>query len=229
MTATYQPQSFSRSAAIALAWALSTALALVLSRLAIDAMPYEFRIVMFFFGSPSLLGMLQGLVLGRFFPNAWHWIPVTLLGSLLSWVALFLAFIMGAGIADATPLNVPEAIVCGGLAGIAGFGMGFAQWMYLRQHVRRSGWWILATAIAIAIGGGSSMCSGLPFAATTDWVKQLAIGGILGGAIKGITLAWLLRQPRTLEATSADYRSGSSESGINSSALPQSIQMTYSP
>ena len=205
MTVASRPEGFPQSAAIAIAWAVSTAVALVLSRLAIEAMP-DFVAFLFFIGSPCLLGAMQCLVLLRLLPNAWEWVPVTALGSLLAWLFVLGSFFVAARIVDSTfvTVDISPVLGCGTFAGVGGVGMGLAQWLYLRRHLKRSAWWLLASAIALAIGGGPSLCMGFPYGSSDIWLQTLAIGGILGGLVKGGTLAWLLRQPKTAMTAAAE-------------------------
>ena len=204
MTATYQPPTRTRSTAIFIAWAASTALALPLSSMAIDNLNDTLASTfMFFIGSPALIGLLQGILLSRLLPNAWQWLPATLLGSLFSWMMFFVLF----AFAELTNLSflswLPDIFSCVIFSGGSGIGMGIAQWLYLRKHLQRSRWWIVATAIAIGIGAGPSFCSSIPLNNSTNWPELLTIGGLLGGAIKGVALVWLLHQPKTLEAASS--------------------------
>ena len=203
MTGVSQSTGTLLSVAIAIAWAVATAIALVLTNVALNLTNLSYEMWIVFLGSPFLLGVMQWLVLRWFLPNAGWWVVLTIVGCGLGWVsALGLAFAV-ASLADVTsiylPMWVPEALMCGWVAAVGGVAIGLAQWLYLRRHLRRAAWWILASAIALAIGGGPNLCSGLAVYSAHNWPLILAVGGLAGGIIKGGTIVWLLQKPRTVE------------------------------
>jgi len=75
----------------------------------------------------------------------------------MSWIALTVLGLI-AGSAWAFPIGVPVFAVLGAMAGtpvvlgVIGLGLGTAQWPLVRQRLRRSGWWILASAGGLAVG-----------------------------------------------------------------------------
>ena len=66
---------------------------------------------------------------------------------------------------------------------VGGASLGIAQWLVLRRHVSRPGWWVLASTVGFAV----SFAVGL--------AVDVAVGFALYGAITGGVLVWLLRQP----------------------------------
>ena len=76
--------------------------------------------------------------------------------------------------------------------------VGIAQWLVIRTEIRRSGWWVLASAVSIAVG--FLIIFALPGAIGEAVSYAIAetiaagIGGAVVGAITGGVLVWLLRQ-----------------------------------
>ena len=120
----------------------------------------------------AALGVLQWLVLrGRLVRAGW-WIVASTVG----WAVGGAAF---------------------GLVG--GVVTGVLQWLVLRRRLARAGWWIAASTVGWAIGpvivlfGG--VIGGMDAALIVLLVAVLwGIGGLVGGAITGVVLVWLLRQ-----------------------------------
>lgn len=73
------------------------------------------------------------------------------------WLALTVVGLV-AGLALALPLGVPIFAVLGAMAGtpvvlsIVGLGLGTAQWPIIRRHMSSSGWWIVVSALGMAVG-----------------------------------------------------------------------------
>jgi hypothetical protein len=66
--------------------------------------------------------------------------------------------------------------VNGGLVGIL---VGSLQWLVLRSQISRARWWILASALGMGAG----------------FALDQVVGHLVGLAITGTALVWLLRQP----------------------------------
>ena len=198
MTPVFSPKGLSQSVAIAIAWAVSTAFALVFTHVALEIAAASFDAWVVFGGSPLLLGGMQWLVLRWFLPKAWLWVVATMFGSILGWFFALGGLAVMEFLGDFTFTffqdEVPEIVVCGIVAGIGGAGIGVSQWLYLRRYLRRAGWWVLGSAIALGIGAGPNLCEGLKIYGDRNWLAMLAMGGLAGGAIKGGTLMWLLSQ-----------------------------------
>jgi hypothetical protein len=67
---------------------------------------------------------------------------------------------------------------------VTGAGTGTAQWLVLRQHLARAGWWILATAICFALFGVVDGADAVRFAAIF----------VVVGAVVGVAQWLVLRQ-----------------------------------
>lgn len=119
------------------------------------------------------VGTMQWLVLRRRVSGAGWWVLTTTLG-------------MGVGFALVRALTPTVSRMVGGgpVYGLANGAMvgtliGTLQWLVLRWQVFRAGWWVPASALGMGVG----------FA-----LGQVA-GQLVGVAMTGIVLVWLLRQP----------------------------------
>ena len=96
---------------------------------------------------------------------------------------------------------------------VLGFAMGSLQWLILRHHFRRAGWWILANLLGWGLG---FVAANLLVYLLADWlgtiIEQSAwqyisiyqLGGAIGlglvlGSITGGTLIWLAKKPQPEE------------------------------
>ncbi len=145
--------------------------------------------------NPAILGLTQWLVLRRYISKAGWWILATTIGGV---VALYIG---SAVTFFTTGILWHGAGLVGGAVG--GAILGLAQWLVLRRHVSQAGWWILASAVALAVGAGwvvnlgiSSAFRGGESIEMLRWIGIGAASGAIGGVIKGGTLVWLLRQPK---------------------------------
>ena len=121
------------------------------------------------------IGTMQWLVLRRQVSWAGWWVVANIAG----WTVGELVNL---------PLNLPLGLFPGWLAGL--FVAGIFQWLVLRRHIYRATWWLLVSFVGFVAGSGISVaipgCLGPCSAAV--------LGAVLG-AMTGIALAWLLRQP----------------------------------
>jgi hypothetical protein len=75
----------------------------------------------------------------------------------LQWIALTVVGLV-AGLALALQLGVPIFAIVGAMAGtpivlsIVGFSLGTAQWPIIRRHLPGSWWWVLVSALGMAVG-----------------------------------------------------------------------------
>ena len=72
---------------------------------------------------------------------------------------------------------------------VSGAVVGTAQWIVLRKRVYGSSWWVLASAVGKTVGWAVAMAMG-----SAEIVGVGVMGGV-GGAITGLVLIKLLRQP----------------------------------
>jgi hypothetical protein len=82
-------------------------------------------------------------------------------------------------------------LVAGGAGGVVGAIVGALQWLVLRGRVGRTGWWVLASTLAWAFSALLGEVGAL--AAGEDFVADL-LRVILGAALSGVGMVWLLRQ-----------------------------------
>ena len=82
-------------------------------------------------------------------------------------------------------------LVAGGAGAVVGAIAGALQWLVLRGQVVRAGWWVLASALAWMVSAVLGDVGAL--AAGVDFVADL-LRVILGAALTGVGMVWLLRQ-----------------------------------
>jgi hypothetical protein len=110
-----------------------------------------------------VVGWAQARVLRLFLPGlpAGKWIKGTMLGAGVAWVvgmvpSTVAALVTAAPSTVAAPAPEPPAPVQYGLAlllgAVTGPVLGVGQWLVLRRHVVRAGRWIVANAVAWALG-----------------------------------------------------------------------------
>lgn len=156
----------------------------------------------------AIVGAAQWLVLRRVLPSlrATNWIAATVAGAVTAWMlgripsALADWKSVSGGAGQPEP-SASMILLLSAAAGAAlGLILGAAQWVVLRDHVRRAGLWIGANALAWAVGMPLIfLAAGMPASQTS----ALAIGalalvtvGVTGavvGAIEGAFLRLLLR------------------------------------
>jgi hypothetical protein len=149
-------------------------------------------------------GMLQWLVLRRYVRWANQWWLVTSIGWIAGGVlASYAAF----AVLGARPSTLSfTAVTAPANAAV----VGTFQWLILRRHVRRAGWWVLASIAAWAIGERLGLYAGFYVAlyagAAVGGLGQdltvmvfaasfAAVVGALASSMTGIVLVWLLRHP----------------------------------
>jgi hypothetical protein len=157
----------------------------------------------------AVLGLAQGLALHRYLPTLSQraWVVVTALGAMAAYLLAMIAVALG----DFAQRHMVLLVVGGVVLGI-GFllSIGLPQWLVLRRHLPKAGWWMLANAVAWPLGVA------LPFIllalvpdASPFWVWAVAgiASGVLMGLIVGaITGVVLVRLWRTVRAGEGDER-----------------------
>ena len=134
-------------------------------------------------------GFMQWLVLRRRIAGAGWWIPASALGFPLALV-----------IADKALRLVGDFAAAPILLGIL-FGVlsGAMPWLVLRRQNSRAGWWLPAHLLGSLVGGALGIVAFHAMALLRLYQFPWAAGGAMFGAglgaITGITLVWLLRQP----------------------------------
>jgi hypothetical protein len=135
------------------------------------------------------------------------WMVASITGggaSVLVWLTVG-AVLEAAGVDLDTPRNVVAALFPAALGAAFGTPFGTAQWLVLRRHLSRAGWWILATALGygIVFWLGFNL---FPRGNITElaFTEQILLGGALGALIgvpSGV-LQWLLVLRRQLNQSS---------------------------
>jgi hypothetical protein len=114
------------------------------------------------------------------------WLAASVLGMLLGWIIGWRAsFLVPGGI---------STIVLGLIVGLI---LGFMQWLVLRNHLMRPGWWIIASALGWSAGFsiGAAVAQLLGF---SEIFFGMVVGFIIG-AFLGI-LQWLILRQKVLSA-----------------------------
>lgn len=128
-------------------------------------------------------------VLGWYF---WlRWVLLTVLGYTVG-------LLVGFGLGHALLGNVMIGVGIGAVTG-------FLQWLALRRHIQRSGWWVLASVVGLSVSLGLYAVVhniwGYPF--DLGWplgVLGWALAFLLGGALIGLPQQWILRRRVGLSA-----------------------------
>jgi hypothetical protein len=159
----------------------------------------------------SIVGTAQWLVLRRPLDHMrWRtWVLATALGACIAWTLgmipstlLFTAPDSGA----ATPGEISDLMIytLAAAMGIAlGSILGAAQWLALRRHLPKAGWWIPTNALAWMLGMvvvflGTSFipAGGITVPVALILLLFVVAAGAVVGAVHGLILIWLLHQRR---------------------------------
>jgi hypothetical protein len=141
-------------------------------------------------------GFMQWLVLRRQIAAAGWWVLASALGFAIAPIVAITGLMAVSQIMslDGNPLVAP--ILLGVLFGVVS---GILPWFVLRRQLARAGWWVPAHLLGSLLGGAMGIVA---FHAVIligfyqfDWAAAGAIFGAGLGAVTGITLVWLLRQP----------------------------------
>jgi hypothetical protein len=148
----------------------------------------------------ALSGTMQWLLLRRHIPQAYRWIPASIVG-----------LAVGTGIGDVLTSFVWKQVYEIYFL-TAAVSLGISQWLVLRRHIPRAGWWVLAQVISLPVGyffgaaAGRRMWVALNASPTPvvgsefgGGIIRFATLGAVSGAITGGALVWLLMQRVTFE------------------------------
>ena len=137
----------------------------------------------------AVLGWSQARVLGRVLPelSARHWVVLTAIAAAFAWLIGLIPSTFGSSLST---WPVGALIVVGMILGtLLLCSIGTAQWVELRRHVPRAGWWVLVTAAVWC-------CGLLTFGAVTSLLWQpgqpillIAAIGVVGGLVMAVTMA----------------------------------------
>jgi hypothetical protein len=155
-----------------------------------------------------VVGTAQWLVLRRPLKSIrWIvWVLATAIGAFVAWTLGMIpsTFIFtGADTGGAASAPMSDLMVYA-LAAVMGFVLGLIlgvpQWLVLRRHLPKAGWWVLANAVAWMVGMmivfvGTSFIppEGISISVALMLLLFLFAAGAAVGAVHGLVLIWLLR------------------------------------
>lgn len=155
----------------------------------------------------SLVGTAQWLVLRRPLQRLlWRfWAVATALGAFIAWTlgmipSTFMFAGSGSGTAGSGAVSDLLIYVLAAGMGLAlGSILGLPQWLVLRHHLPRTGWWVPANALAwmlgmvvIFIGTSFIPAQGITLPVALVLLLFVVTAGALVGAVHGLVLIWLL-------------------------------------
>ena len=128
----------------------------------------------------SLAGtLLQGHVVRRWGLPAGRWAAASALGLLAGLAVGVVAGVLpGQARAWGGPFGTIAAVVLPPAPAI-----GLAQWLVLRRHAPRAGWWVVATPLAWTVSVPVGWAVGLAVGFPAAMVASLALGGFAGGLV----------------------------------------------
>ncbi len=161
----------------------------------------------------SIVGTAQWLVLRRPLKQMrWRvWALATALGACVAWTLGIIPFLFSSPDSGAAASGEMSDLLIYALA--AGMGLalgtilGASQWLALRRHLPKAGWWVLANALAwmlgmvvVFIGTSFIPAKGITVPVALLLLLFVVAAGAVVGAVHGLVLIWLLRL-RRLSAT----------------------------
>ena len=123
-----------------------------------------------------IIGLFQWYVLQQWIPRQKWWVLATATGWVLGSASVILI-----------SLVIPSSFIRSILIGVLFGGLfGSIQWLVLRRWVYEANWWILSGLVGMVIGSVLNWIITFPF-----------LGDIIGLALMGLPLVWLLQSPRS--------------------------------
>lgn len=183
-----------------LAWTLATTLGMLIGylplALLIGSLDLGIARVIVPIISGIFLGLAQWLVLRPYISKSYDWI----LNHAVGWVVGYTLGLFAVQLLSKTPLGM--------LVGFIFFGLIVALFQYpaLRREIPHLPTWILANIIGWTLGAYlSQLAAGVVFqnGVPTTFASVLVnvgITGLVAGAITGLALIWIVRQPDRLTA-----------------------------
>lgn len=155
-----------------------------------------------------VVGTAQWLVLRRPLTRIrWRvWAMATAIGAFVAWTlgmipSTFIFTNADTGGAASAPMSDLMVYVLAAVMGfVLGSILGVPQWLVLRRHLPKAGWWVLANALAWMVGMvivfvGTSVIppEGISISVALMLLLFLFAAGAAVGAVHGFVLLWLLR------------------------------------
>lgn len=137
----------------------------------------------------AVLGWAQARVLAREIPalSVRRWIIGTSLAAAVAWLIGQSAGESGEVIAR---WPVPAVVAAAAVAGPLLLGaIGFAQWLELRRHLRRSAWWIAGSAAAWLVGLAVFFSVAPPLWQSGQPTPLIVAIGVAGGVLMAVSMA----------------------------------------
>lgn len=148
----------------------------------------------YLFMTGFVVGVAQWLVLRRYLPYAGWWILASGFGWLLGIIVSIMAREITADIFAL--LESVSRLWWVRLLGVVsrtmeGAGLGVGQWLVLRRHTQRAGWWVIASAIGGVVSGGVARACASEIPVRVSALCD-GVGWAGSAAVTGIALVWLL-------------------------------------
>ena len=164
------------------------------------------------------VGTAQWLVLRRPINSIrWRiWVLATAIGAFIAWTlgmipsTLMIAGADSGGAASAQMSDLMIYILAAVMGFVLGPILGVPQWLVLRHHLLKAGWWVLANALAwmvgmviVFVGTHFIPPEGISINIAFVLLLFLFVAGAAVGAIHGLVLVWLLhlRSQMRVQAT----------------------------
>jgi hypothetical protein len=159
----------------------------------------------------SVVGTAQWLVLRRPLQKIrWRvWALATALGACVAWTlgmipSTFMSFGSDTGGAASAQMSDLVMYALAAAMGIVlGTILGVPQWLVLRRHLPKAGWWVGANALAwmvgmvvVFIGTSFIPAEGITLPVALLLLLFVLVAGAAVGAVHGLVLIWLLRLRR---------------------------------
>lgn len=136
-----------------------------------------------------VLGAAQAHVLRGVLPavSVRRWIGATAIGAALGWVIGLLPSMTS----EVWPGWPGPVLVLTGLVGAVALvcSIGALQWLELRRHVARAGWWVVANAAAWGFGLIAMLAVSTPLWQPGQSIGLVVAIGVLAGAVMAATMA----------------------------------------
>lgn len=137
----------------------------------------------------AVLGWAQFLVLRRWLPglSPAQWIAGTSVAAAAAW---FIGMSVGTFGFLWQQWAVPVQAIVGAMAALVLLGsIGFAQWLELRGHLARSGWWIAGSGAAWLVGLGVFLAVSTPLWRPGQPAALIVLIGILAAVAMALGMA----------------------------------------